>query len=188
MLSHEALVQSPRMVPKSFPLVRDSGVLFQGPGYSVLPLTSQSQKERLPRRWELSGGQAGAFVGSRGPQSWGAVSGSWLCPEWPWTNPSSPCLASVCPCQVLRWSLRPLTPSPLAALGLPSIILDPPQRLPLAGGLSSLGVWGSLPYLLLEMRVFLRKLPQVWGTLIGTAQVPLAWLLKSQAPFSVVQQ
>lgn len=55
-------------------------------------------------------------------------------------------------------------------------------------GLSSLGVWGSLPYLLLEMRVFLRKLPQVWGTLIGMAQLPLAWLLKSQAPFSVVQQ
>lgn len=176
------------MVPKSFPIVRDNGVLFQGPGYSVLPLSSQSQKERLHSGWELSGGQAGAFVGSRGSQSWGAVSGSRLCPEWPWTNPLSPSLAPFCPCQVLRWSLRPPHTFPTGCLGSALHNTRPLQRLPLAGGLSSQGVWGSLPYLLLEMRVFLRKLPQVWGTLIGMAQLPLAWLLKSQAPFSVVQQ
>ena len=105
MLSQEALVQSPRMVPKSFSVVWDDGVLFQGPGNSVLPLTFQSQKERLHRGWEHSGGQAGASVGLRGSQSQGAVSGSWLFPEWPWTNPLSPSLAPFCPCQVLRWSL-----------------------------------------------------------------------------------
>lgn len=175
------------MVPESFPVVWDHGVLFQGPVNSVLPLTSQSQKERLHRGSELSGGQARAFVGLRGSRSRGAVSGSWLCPEWPWTNPLSSSLAPFCPCQVLRWSLQPPHTFPTGCLGSALHNTRPLQRQPLAEGLSSLGVWGSLPYLLLEMRVFLCKLPQVWGTLIGMAQLPLAWLLKSQASFSVVQ-
>lgn len=63
--------------------------------------------------------------------------------------------------------------------------------------LSSLVIWCSFPHLFLEMRVFLCKLPQVWGTRISMGQTFSCFLalcpaainlaLKEQAPFSTIQ-
>lgn len=79
-----------------------------------------------------------------------SASGSWLCPEWPWTNPLPP-LSPFCLCQVLMWSLRPPPTSPTDSLG--SVPTRKDWALPapaLAGGLSFPKAWGSLPHCLLE--------------------------------------
>lgn len=61
------------MALESLPVGWNSGVLSQVAGNFVLPLTSQSQKERLRGGWALSGVWAGALVGFvGGSQRWEA--------------------------------------------------------------------------------------------------------------------
>lgn len=157
------------MVPKSFPIGGTVGSCSKDLGTLCGPLTSQSQKERLHEEWEVNGGQAGATGGWRVPEAGGEVSlGSALSGLGQSLVPS---LASFCPCQVLTWSLRPPPTSPTTALGLSPITLGPPATTP-CWGPQPPRVWGSLPHLFLEMRVFLCKLSPVrlstcWRSLWG---------------------
>lgn len=151
--------------PNRFLLAGTVGSCSKDLGTLCWPLTSQSQKERLHEEWEGSGGQAGAVGGWRVPEVGGRCQ-SWLCPEWPWTNPLSPFLASFCPWQVLTWSLRPPPTSPTTALGPSSIMLDPASH---CWGSQLPRAWGSLPHLFLEMRVILCKRSPVSCPPVGGA-------------------
>ena len=76
---------APGWTPNYFPLAGDSGVLFQGAGNSVLrppfpePETGFVEVGAI---WRPGWG----ICGVGGPRGGRLAFGSWLCPEWPWTN------------------------------------------------------------------------------------------------------
>lgn len=159
----------------------------------------------LPRaRKRLCGGgsclepRQGHLWDSGGSRRGRQVSGSWLCREWPWTDPLPALWASFCLCQVLESENPPTSSND----HLGSVLRQdwtPPATTPCQRVQLSEGLGFPSPPPPGNLRMFLRKLSQALGNSEKkgqafscfpslSAQLPLAWLLKSQAPFSAIQQ